>query len=234
MTTSPSPAVRVRFPPSPTGDLHVGNVRTALFNWAFARHGGGSLVLRIEDTDAARNTDEAYLGLLSDLRWLGIDWDEGPEVGGPHAPYRQRERGALYAEVIAELVAGGFVYESFSTPAEVEARHRAAGRDPKLGYDNADRDLTAAQVAELRAEGRRPVLRLRMPDHDMSWTDLVRGPITFPAGSVPDFVITRAEGDPLYTLVNPFDDAVMGITHVLRGEDLLPSTPRQQIGRAHV
>ena len=227
MTTTPSPAVRVRFPPSPTGDLHVGNVRTALFNWAFARHSGGSLVLRIEDTDAARNTDEAYRGLLDDLRWLGIDWDEGPEVGGPHAPYRQRERGALYAGVIAELVAGGFVYESFSTPDEVEARHRAAGRDPKLGYDNADRELTPEQVAAFRAADRRPVLRLRMPDHDLSWIDLVRGPITFPAGSVPDFVITRTDGDPLYTLVNPFDDAVMGITHVLRGEDLLPSTPRQ-------
>lgn len=227
MSTSPPRPVRVRFPPSPTGDLHVGNVRSALFNWAFARHAGGVLVLRIEDTDTARNTDEAYRGLLSDLRWLGIDWDEGPEVGGPYEPYRQSERGPLYTRVIGELVDGGYVYESFSTPAEVEARHVAAGRDPKLGYDGADRDLTAEQVAAFRAEGRPSVLRLRMPAHDLSWDDLVRGPITFPAGTVPDFAVTRANGEPLYTLVNPVDDAVMGITHVLRGEDLLPSTPRQ-------
>lgn len=227
MSTPPPRPVRVRFPPSPTGDLHVGNVRSALFNWAFARHAGGVLVLRIEDTDTARNTDEAYRGLLSDLRWLGIDWDEGPEVGGPYEPYRQSERGPLYTQVIGELVQGGYVYESFSTPAEVEARHVAAGRDPKLGYDGADRDLTAEQVAAFRAEGRPSVLRLRMPAHDLTWDDLVRGPITFPAGSVPDFAITRANGEPLYTLVNPVDDAVMGITHVLRGEDLLSSTPRQ-------
>ncbi len=227
MTTPPVRPVRVRFPPSPTGDLHVGNVRSALFNWAFARHHGGVLVLRIEDTDTARNTEEAYRSLLSDLRWLGLDWDEGPGVGGPHAPYRQSERGALYTQVIRELVDGGHVYESFSTPAEVEGRHRAAGRDPKLGYDGADRELTADRVAAFRAEGRPSVLRLRMPDHDLGWDDLVRGRVTFPAGSVPDFAITRAGGEPLYTLVNPVDDAVMGITHVLRGEDLLSSTPRQ-------
>ena len=119
------------------------------------------------------------------------------------------------------------MYESYSTAEEIEARHRAAGRDPKLGYDNADRDLTEEQKAAFRAEGRRPVLRLRMPDHDITFTDLIRGEITFKAGCVPDFVLVRADGMPLYPLVNPVDDALMGITHVLRGEDLLPSTPRQ-------
>lgn len=226
--THPSPgAVRVRFCPSPTGTPHVGLIRTALFNWAYARHTGGTLVLRIEDTDAARDSEESYQQLLEALRWLGIDWDEGVEVGGPHAPYRQSQRGEIYAEVIEKLVAGGYAYESFSTPAEVEARHKAAGRDPKLGYDNADRHTTEDEKAAFRAEGRAPVLRLRMPDTEIGFDDLVRGQVTFPVGSVSDFVVVRADGSPLYTLVNPVDDALMGITHVLRGEDLLSSTPRQ-------
>jgi glutamyl-tRNA synthetase len=219
--------VRVRFCPSPTGDLHVGNVRTALFNWAWARHVGGSFVFRVEDTDAARDTQQSYLRLLDDLRWLGLDWDEGPEVGGPHAPYRQSERRDIYRDVLGKLLESAALYESFSTPEEVEARHRAAGRDPKRGYDNFDRELTAEQRAAFLAEGRVPVLRMRMPDEDITWNDVIRGEVTFAAGSVPDFVVMRANGDPLYTLVNPVDDALMRITHVLRGEDLLPSTPRQ-------
>ncbi|HEV7193026.1 MAG TPA: glutamate--tRNA ligase [Jatrophihabitantaceae bacterium] len=219
--------VRVRFCPSPTGNPHVGMARTALFNWAFARHHGGTFVFRVEDTDAARDTEESYQQLVDSLHWMGMSWDEGPEIGGPHAPYRQSERRSIYEDVIARLVTGGHVYESYSTPEEVEARHRAAGRDPKLGYDNADRDLTEAQRAAFRADGRDPVLRVRMPDDDVTWTDLVRGDVTFGRGSVPDFVVVRGNGDPLYTLVNPVDDALMRITHVLRGEDLLPSTPRQ-------
>ncbi|CAN5591980.1 glutamate--tRNA ligase [soil metagenome] len=219
--------VRVRFCPSPTGTPHVGLVRTALFNWAYARHTGGTFVFRIEDTDAARDSAESYAAILDALRWLGLDWDEGPEVGGPYAPYRQSERSQLYRDVVAELLAAGEVYEAYSTADEVEARHLAAGRNPKLGYDNHDRTLTDEQRAAFRAEGRTPVLRLRMPDEDLSWDDLVRGPTTFAAGSVPDFAITRGSGDPLYTLVNPVDDALMKITHVLRGEDILPSTPRQ-------
>lgn len=219
--------VRVRFCPSPTGTPHVGLVRTALFNWAYARHTGGTFVFRIEDTDAARDSAESYAAILDALRWLGLDWDEGPEVGGPYAPYRQSERGELYRDVIGRLLDAGEVYAAYSTPEEVEARHVAAGRNPKLGYDNYDRELTDAQRAAFVAEGRTPVLRLRMPDEDLSWNDLVRGPTTFAAGTIPDFAITRASGDPLYTLVNPVDDALMRITHVLRGEDLLPSTPRQ-------
>ena len=219
--------VRVRFCPSPTGTPHVGLIRTALFNWAYARHTGGAFVFRLEDTDVERDSEESYLALLDALRWLGLDYDEGPEVGGPYAPYRQSERGEIYHEVVKRLLAAREAYEAFSTPEEVEARHLAAGRNPKLGYDNFDRDLTDTQRAAFLAEGRRPVLRLRMPDEDLSWHDLVRGDTTFAAGTVPDFVLTRASGDPLYTLVNPVDDALMKITHVLRGEDLLPSTPRQ-------
>ncbi|WP_265522192.1 glutamate--tRNA ligase [Oerskovia flava] len=222
--TSP---VRVRFCPSPTGTPHVGLIRTALFNWAYARHTGGTFVFRIEDTDAARDSQESYDQLLDALRWLGLDWDEGVEVGGPHEPYRQSQRTDLYTDVVARLVEGGYAYESFSTPEETEARNVAAGRPKAMGYDGFDRTLTEEQKARFRAEGREPVLRLRMPDEDVTFTDLVRGEITFAAGSVPDFVIVRANGQPLYTLVNPVDDALMGITHVLRGEDLLSSTPRQ-------
>lgn len=221
--------IRVRFCPSPTGTPHVGLVRTCLFNWAYARHVGGTFVFRIEDTDAERDSQESYEQLLDSLRWLGLDWDEGVEVGGPHAPYRQSERMDLYAEIADKLLAGGYAYESFSTPEEVEARHRAAGRDPKRGYDGFDRNLTAEQKAEFRAQGREPVLRMRMPDEDVSFDDLVRGAVTFKAGSVPDYVIVRGNGQPLYTLVNPVDDALMQITHVLRGEDLLSSTPRQVV-----
>ncbi len=219
--------VRVRFCPSPTGTPHVGLIRTALFNWAYARHNGGVFVFRLEDTDAERDSEESYLALLDALDWLGLDYDEGPEVGGPYGPYRQSERGEIYRDVVGRLLAAGEAYEAFSTPAEVEARHVAAGRNPKLGYDNFDRDLTDAARGGFLAEGRKPVLRLRMPDADLSWPDLVRGETTFAAGTVPDFALTRASGDPLYTLVNPVDDALMKITHVLRGEDLLPSTPRQ-------
>ncbi|MFI8413112.1 glutamate--tRNA ligase [Paeniglutamicibacter gangotriensis] len=226
-TVTDETPVRVRFCPSPTGTPHVGLIRTALFNWAYARHTGGKMIFRIEDTDAKRDSEESYHQLLDALDWLGITWDEGDNVGGPHEPYRQSQRGEIYQDVIAKLRAGGHVYESFSTPEEVEGRHKAAGRDPKLGYDGYDRTLTAEQIAAFRAEGREPVLRVRMPDEDLTFTDLVRGDITFKAGSVPDFVVVRANGQPLYTLVNPVDDALMGITHVLRGEDLLSSTPRQ-------
>ncbi|NDK88330.1 glutamate--tRNA ligase [Gordonia desulfuricans] len=222
-----SDAVRVRFCPSPTGTPHVGMVRTALFNFAQARHDKGTFVFRIEDTDAARDSQESYDAILESLRWLGLDWDEGPEVGGPYGPYRQSERRDIHLDVVARLLAAGEAYEAFSSPEEVEARHRAAGRDPKLGYDNFDRDLTDEQREAYRAEGRKPVVRLRMPNRDLSWDDLVRGTTTIKAGTVPDFALTRANGDPLYTLVNPVDDAMMKITHVLRGEDLLSSTPRQ-------
>ena len=226
-TTATGADVRVRFCPSPTGLPHVGLIRTVLFNWAYARHHGGKLVFRIEDTDAARDSEESYVQLLEALRWLKIDWDEGVEVGGPHAPYRQSERHGIYREVLDKLIASGAVYESYSTAEEIDARNEANGRAKQLGYDNHDRDLTDEQRAAYRAEGREPAWRLRVPDEDLTYVDLIRGEVTFPAGSFPDFVLVRAGGVPLYPFVNPVDDALMGITHVIRGEDLMPSTARQ-------
>ena len=220
--------VRVRFCPSPTGNPHVGMIRTALFNWAFARHTGGTFVFRIEDTDSARDTEESYNARLDSLRWLGLDWDEGPEVGGEYGPYRQSDRLPVYAEVAKRLREGGFAYHCYCSGSELEERRELAksqGRTP--GYDGKCRDLSDEQVSAYEDEGRDPVLRFRMPDRDFEWDDLVRGSITFGAEHVPDYVLVRGNGEPLYTLVNPVDDALMRITHVLRGEDLLSSTPRQ-------
>jgi glutamyl-tRNA synthetase len=220
--------VRVRFPPSPTGFLHVGNIRSALFNWAFARHYGGKLVLRIEDTDVARNTPEALAYTLESLRWLGLNWDEGPEVGGEYGPYQQSERMDVYADVAAKLLAAGKAYHCYCSQEELEQRRDAARQAGQhSGYDGHCRILTPQQVQEYVDSGRRPVLRLRMPDRPISFVDLVRGEITFQPENLGDYVLVRANGHPLYPLVNPVDDALMRITHVLRGEDLLSSTPRQ-------
>jgi glutamyl-tRNA synthetase len=226
-TTATGKDIRVRFCPSPTGTPHVGLVRTALFNWAYARHTGGTFIFRIEDTDQERDSEESYKQIIEALSWLGLDWDEGINVGGPNEPYRQSQRMDIYKEVVEKLKAAGHLYESFLTGEEIDARNEAAGRAKQLGYDNSERDLDQATKDKYLAEGRSPALRLRVPDSDISFTDLVRGEITFPAGSFPDFVVVRPNGHPLYTLVNPVDDALMGVTHVLRGEDLLSSTPRQ-------
>ncbi|MGW1837382.1 glutamate--tRNA ligase [Streptomyces sp. BBFR2] len=220
--------VRVRFCPSPTGNPHVGLVRTALFNWAFARHHQGTLVFRIEDTDAARDSEESYQQLLDSMKWLGFDWDEGPEIGGPHAPYRQSQRMDLYKEVAGKLLAGGYAYPCYCTTEELDARREAARKAGKpSGYDGTCRSLSEEQKAAYEAEGRASIIRFRMPDEPITFTDLVRGELTFTPENVPDYGIVRANGAPLYTLVNPVDDALMDITHVLRGEDLLSSTPRQ-------
>ena len=220
--------VRVRFCPSPTGNLHVGNVRSALFNWAYARHTQGTFVFRVEDTDASRDSEESYVGLLESMRWLGLDWDEGPEVGGDFGPYRQSLRMDLYADVAEQLRSAGRAYHCYCSHEELEQRReRARAEGRSSGYDGHCRALTAEQIAAYEAEGRRPVLRFRMPDEAVTFTDLVRGEITFDPEHVSDYVIVRANGHPLYTLTNPTDDATMHITHVLRGEDLLSSTPRQ-------
>jgi glutamyl-tRNA synthetase len=226
-STATGADVKVRFCPSPTGTPHVGLIRTALFNWAYARHTGGTFLFRIEDTDAERDSEESFDMILDALGWLGLNWDEGVNVGGPAEPYRQSQRGHIYEEVIEKLKASGHIYESYLTGEEIDERNKAAGRAVQLGYDNSERDASEEQRAAYRAEGRSPALRLRVPDVDITFTDLVRGEITFPAGSFPDFVVVRPNGQPLYTLVNPVDDALMGVTHVLRGEDLLSSTPRQ-------
>jgi glutamyl-tRNA synthetase len=218
--------VRVRMAPSPTGSPHVGLVRTALYNWAFARHHGGTFVFRIEDTDASRNTKESYDALLDLFHWLGLGWDEGPEVGGDHGPYLQSERGHLYEQALTLLDEAGYTYRCYCTNDEVEERRKASG-SKIMGYDRHCRDLTDDQVAAYEAEGRGAVLRFKMPDGEIAFDDLVRGRVSFHSDHVPDYALARANGDPLYTLVNPVDDALMEITHVLRGEDLLSSTPRQ-------
>lgn len=226
--TQPVKPVVARFCPSPTGNPHVGMARTALFSWAFARHHGGRFVFRIEDTDAARDSEESYELLVDVMRWLGLDWDEGVEVGGPSGPYRQSERMDIYADVAQRLLDAGLAYKAYDSEEELTERREAARAAGKpSGYDGLHRDLTPEQRAAYEAEGREPVIRFKMPAKDWTFTDLVRGDITFGAENVQDFVIVRANGQPLYTLTNPTDDALMGITHVLRGEDLLSSTPRQ-------
>ncbi len=226
--SDPVRPVVARFCPSPTGNPHVGMARTALFSWAFARHHGGTFVFRVEDTDASRDSEDSYQLMIDVMRWLGLDWDEGVEVGGPNGPYRQSERMDIYADVARRLVDAGFAYRAYDTAEELEERRNAARAEGRpSGYDGLHRDLTPEQRAIFEAEGREPVIRFKMPAKDWTFTDLVRGDITFGAENVQDFVLVRANGQPLYTLTNPTDDAMMGITHVLRGEDLLSSTPRQ-------
>jgi glutamyl-tRNA synthetase len=221
--------VRVRFAPSPSGDLHVGNIRTALFDWAFARHTGGVFVLRIEDTDQSRVTPAYIESALETLRWLGLDWDEGPEVGGPYGPYLQSQRMDIYADWLAKFLESGHAYYCYCSTEELAARREAAraGGGGPTGYDGHCRSLTPDQVEAYRAEGRKPVVRMRMPGGETRFTDLVRGEITIDNANVPDFVLARSDGSPLYTLAVAVDDVLMKITHIVRGDDLLSSTPRQ-------
>ncbi len=220
--------VRVRFAPSPTGELHVGNIRTALFDWAYARHTGGKFIFRIEDTDTERVTPEYIQAAINTLKWLGLDWDEGPEVGGPHGPYLQSERLEIYAEWASKFLAQGDAYHCYCSAEELEAvreAQRKANQAP--GYNGHCRDLSSQQIDEYKAEGRLPVVRMRMPDGSTTFTDLIRGDVTFEHKFVPDFVLVRNDGSPLYTLAVAVDDVLMKVSHVLRGEDLLSSTPRQ-------
>jgi glutamyl-tRNA synthetase len=221
-------AMRTRFAPAPSGDLHVGNIRTALYSWSLARRHGGTFLLRVEDTDRSRVSDEAFAAALDVLGWMGIDYDEGPGIGGPHAPYRQSERLDVYAEAAARLESDGAAYRCYCTPAELAERRqeaRTANRPP--GYDGRCRTLTAEQRAAFEAEGRTSVLRFRMPDGSTTWKDLVRGEITIDHANVPDFALTRSDGHPLYLLAAGVDDVAMELTHIVRGEDLVTATPRQ-------
>ena len=220
--------VKVRFAPSPTGDLHVGNIRTALFDWAYARHTGGTFLFRIEDTDTTRVTDEYIQAAIDTLKWLGLNWDEGPEVGGDNGPYLQSQRLHIYAEWAQKFLDQKDAYHCYCTPAELEATReaqRAANVAP--GYDGKCRNLSAEQIAAYKAEGREAVVRMRMPDGSTTFVDEIRGEVSFDHKFVPDFVLVRADGSPLYTLAVAVDDVLMKVTHVLRGEDLLSSTPRQ-------
>jgi glutamyl-tRNA synthetase len=211
---------RVRFSPAPTGSLHVGSVRTALFNWLFARHHGGTFALRIEDTDRARSREEWVIGIQDTLRWLGLEWDEGPVL--------QSARTQEYLAASDELLGSGHAYECFCTEDEVKARNDAAiaaGRSP--GYDGHCRDLSAEQRASLAAEGRPRTIRFRTPDEGAShFLDAIRGDVRVEWSTVSDFVIVRSDGNPIFFLANAVDDLAMEITHVIRGEDLLDSTHR--------
>ncbi|CAB5240905.1 unannotated protein [freshwater metagenome] len=220
--------VKVRFAPSPTGDLHVGNIRTALFDWAYARHTGGTFLFRIEDTDTTRVTDEYIQAAIDTLKWLGLTWDEGPEVGGDNGPYLQSQRLDIYATWAQKFLDQKDAYYCYCTPVELEARReaqRAANVAP--GYDGACRDLTQEQISDYKAQGRDAVVRMRMPDGSTTFVDQIRGEVSFDHKFVPDFVLVRGDGSPLYTLAVAVDDILMKVTHILRGEDLLSSTPRQ-------
>lgn len=221
--------IRVRFAPSPTGNLHIGGARTALFNWLFARHNGGTFILRIDDTDFARSTEESKRGILSALRWLGLDWDEGPEVGGPHAPYAQSERLPLYEKAARELVEKGLAYPCYCTPEELAERRKQAmeeGRAPR--YDGRCRHLSQQERIKLEQEGRRPALRLRIPDTGETVVhDFFRGGVAFANEVLDDFIIVKSNGIPAYNFASVVDDAEMQITHIIRAEEHLSNTPRQ-------
>lgn len=223
-----SDVVRVRFAPSPTGHLHIGNARTAILNWIFARHCGGVFVVRIEDTDAERSSEASEKTILQDLRWLGLDWDEGPQAGGAYGPYRQSERLDLYRQHATELIGRGAAFYCYCTPDELEASRQAALAAGKVPvYDGRCRALTAAQRSQFESEGRQPVVRLHVPDQPISFADLVRGEVTFPAGDTGDFVLLRADRTPTYNFAVVIDDHLMHISHVIRGDDHVSNTPRQ-------
>ena len=220
--------VKVRFAPSPTGDLHVGNIRTALFDWAYARHTGGTFLFRIEDTDTTRVTDEYIQAAIDTLKWLGLNWDEGPEVGGENGPYLQSQRLDIYAKWAQTFLDNKDAYHCYCSPEELEAvREEQRKANVAPGYNGHCRELSADQIAAYKAQGREAVVRMRMPDGTTTFTDEIRGEVTFDHKFVPDFVLVRADGSPLYTLAVAVDDVLMKVTHVLRGEDLLSSTPRQ-------
>ena len=206
----------------------MGNIRTALFDWAYARHTGGTFLFRIEDTDTTRVTDEYIQAAIDTLKWLGLNWDEGPEVGGDNGPYLQSQRLGIYAEWAQKFLDQKDAYHCYCSADELEAvreAQRAANVAP--GYNGHCRDLTADQIAAYKGEGRLPVVRMRMPDGGTTFNDLIRGDVSFDHKFVPDFVLVRGDGSPLYTLAVAVDDVLMKVTHVLRGEDLLSSTPRQ-------
>jgi len=227
-TTHNTGPVRVRFAPSPTGYLHVGGARTAIFNWLFARHTGGTFVLRIEDTDVERSTRESEVSLLDDLRWLGLDWDEGPDAGGSHGPYRQSERLDRYQAAARSLVERGFAYPCFCSDEDLERKKKEAiakGRPPQ--YDGACRELSPEEISARRRAGTPETVRFRVPEGTVAFEDLVRGHIEMDTSMVGDFVIVRSNGLPTYNFAAAHDDRDMRITHVLRGEEHLPNTLRQ-------
>ncbi|MGH9546967.1 MAG: glutamate--tRNA ligase [Terriglobales bacterium] len=225
---TPSSPVRVRFAPSPTGHLHVGNARTALFNWLFARQKGGAMVLRIEDTDVERSETRFEDQLIADLKWLGLDWDEGPDLGGPYAPYRQSERLEIYREHAERLIHEGKAYLCFCTEADLQKeRERAQAEHRQPIYSGKCRALDPAEAGKRRTSGESCAIRLRIPEHPIRFHDLVHGEVEFSNEVVSDPIILRSNGMPVYNYVVVIDDALMKITHVVRGDDHLSNTPKQ-------
>ena len=223
--------VRVRFAPSPTGKLHIGGARTAIYNWAFARANGGTFILRIDDTDPARSTDENTQIILRAMRWLGLDWDEGPDKGGDFGPYAQTERLEIYRKAAHTLLAEGKAYPCFCTPEKLAADKKAAEErhDPFQGYQRTCRNIDPAE-AQARIEAGEPyTIRIKVPldRGDVIVHDAVHGDVTFNARELDDFIIFRSDGTPTYNFATVVDDALMGITHIIRGDDHLSNTPRQ-------
>lgn len=231
---APKPAqtgkqVRVRFAPSPTGNLHVGGARTALFNWLYAKRNGGKFILRVEDTDQARSTRASEEAMIRDLKWLGLDWDEGPDVGGPHGPYRQSERTAIYKEYVDKLVAAGHAYPCFCTDEELDAMRKDA-EEKKLPpiYRGKWASASAEEVEAMKASGAPYCYRFRVrPDQEIKIQDVIRGDVTWNTNTLGDFVLLRSSGLPVYNFCVAIDDCLMGITHVIRAEEHLPNTLRQ-------
>lgn len=223
--------VRVRFAPSPTGKLHIGGARTAIYNWAFARANGGTFILRIDDTDPNRSTEENTQIILRAMRWLELDWDEGPEVGGNFGPYAQTERLDIYREAAERLLAEGRAYPCFCTPEQLEADRAAARerKDPFQGYQRRCRNIPADEARARMEAGERYTIRIKVPEDrgDVVVNDAVHGKVVFDAKELDDFVIFRSDGTPTYNFTTVVDDALMGITHVIRGDDHLSNTPRQ-------
>jgi glutamyl-tRNA synthetase len=220
--------IRVRFAPSPTGYLHVGGARTALFNWLYARRHGGTFVLRIEDTDAERSSWEMVSGIVDGLRWLGLDWDEGPDIGGPHAPYFQSQRLDIYREAAARLVAQGNAYYCYCTPESLQQKRQAAeAAGGGWVYDRTCCALTPEEIARREAGGMPRAVRFKVPEGTTSFGDLVHGPIEFPNAVIEDFVVLRSDAQPTYHLSVVVDDIDMRITHVVRGDDHISNTPKQ-------
>ena len=220
--------VRVRFPPSPTGEPHVGNVRTAIFNWLFARGSGGAFIIRIEDTDQARKVEGAVEAILQTLHWLGLDWDEGPDVGGDFGPYVQSQRLDLYRQASNDLLVRDQAYHCYCSPQRLSELRREQGRrKERVGYDGHCRNLTSQERVALVRRGEQPVVRFKMPaEGTTSVTDLIRGEVSFENGLIDDFVVLKSDGFPTYHLASVVDDNAMQISHVLRAEEWLPSTPR--------
>jgi nondiscriminating glutamyl-tRNA synthetase len=224
----PNPKPRVRFAPSPTGLLHVGNARTALYNWLFARHSGGDFLLRIEDTDVERSEARYETQLIEDLRWLGLDWTEGPEIGGSYAPYRQSERLDIYHRHTEQLLGEGKAYRCFCTAEELEQERQLALREQRAQtYSGKCRALAANEAQTRAAAGETFAVRLAVPDSPLRFHDIVRGDVEFASEAVGDFILVRSSGIPVYNYVVTIDDALMRITHVIRGDDHISNTPRQ-------